>query len=295
MVGQQQAVRIGLLDRREKTLEQVSVIQIRRQAAGAIVYLCQRRSAEPVLAGANIQQPQLGFALIDLELRRQRAACIGHARERGNDQRYRRDGAVFAAILLPHGLHRQRILADRNGNIQLWTKLHADGLHGVEQRRVFAGMPDRSHPVCRQLDLAQRSDRRCRQIRDRLADGHARRRGRRQHGDRRALAHGHRFAAVTVEIGQSHRAIGHRHLPGTDHRIARTQATDSAITDRDQKRFAADCRQTQHALDRFLERDAVQIRNDVQALRLALGVALHLRQLAEQHIHRQVDRDIATQ
>ncbi len=149
-------------------------------------------------------------------------------------------------------------------------------------------MTDRGHPVRREphfveLDVGRR------EIGQRLADRHARRGGRVEQRERRALAHRHRLAGVAFEIVEHHRAIGDRHLPRPDHRIARAESADRAIADRDQERLAADRRHAQHARDRIVEPDAVDIGDEVEALGRVLRVAVHARRLAEQHVERKID------
>ena len=43
------------------------------------------------------------------------------------------------------------------------------------------------------------------------------------------------LAAVAQVVGQGHRQVRYRHLPGADHLIAGHQTGDGAITDGDQK------------------------------------------------------------
>ena len=99
-----------------------------------------------------------------------------------------------------------------------------------------------------------------RDVRDRLADSHASRRRRVDQRERRALAHRHRLARVAVEIHQRDRDVGDRHLPRSDHRIARAQAADGAIADRHQKRLVGDRRQLQHAIRGVPDGHAAQAR-----------------------------------
>ena len=166
-------------------------------------------------------------------------------------------------------------------------------LHRIEQARVFAGMAGRGHPVGRQLDALQRLHRRGAQVGDRLADRHARGGGGIEQRQRRALADRHRFAGVAVESGQRDRAIGDRHLPRADHLVARGQAADGAIADGDQEVLGRDGRMREHAQAGFVqvERRGRQFRPARR--RRMRGVAMHLRRLAEQHVHRQVDGEVA--
>ena len=87
-----------------------------------------------------------------------------------------------------------------------------------------------------------------------------------------------------MKVGQSHGAIGHRHLPGTDHLVAVAQAAHAAIANRDQKAFGRHCRMRQHVGDGLLQAYARQIQGGKLALH-GLHVAVHFGRLAQQHIH----------
>jgi hypothetical protein len=113
-----------------------------------------------------------------------------------------------------------------------------------------------------------------------------------QQRHRCALGHCHGFARVAFEIGQRHRAIGDRHLPGADHRVARAQAADTAIADRDQETLRTHAGHAQHALYRFVQADAGDIGHYFHARFAARGLALHARWFAEQHVEGQIN-DVA--
>ena len=296
VVGQQQALGIGFLHQGEQALQALGIVQVRRHAAAAVEGLGQRRGAEAIAAAAQIDQPQVRLAPVQAQLRGQRLAHVGDPGEAGHHQRDRRHGALLAGLrVLPNGLHGHRILAHRHRDAQLGTQLLGHGMHGIEQRRVLALVVDRGHPVGGQADMAQLADRRGGQVGDGLAHRDARGVGAGQQRHRGALGHGHGLAGIAVEIQQGHRAVGHRHLPRADHRVARAQPTDAAIADGDQERLAADHRQAQHATQRLAQLDAGQVRHQVHARLATLGVAVHARRLAEQHVHRQVDHvDVAT-
>ena len=96
-----------------------------------------------------------------------------------------------------------------------------DRPHRVVQARVLAGVAGRRHPVGRQLHVAEARDGRRGDVGERLGHRHARRGGRVQQRQRRALAHRHRLAGVAVVAGGGDGGVGHRHLPGPHHLVAR--------------------------------------------------------------------------
>ena len=183
------------------------------------------------------------------------------AGERGDDQRHRRHRALFDSPWLPDDLHRHRILADRNRDTERGTQLHADRVHRVVQARrphLDDRRPPSSSPTCapRRGAPAQRRD---------------------WSAPRRppcAPMPPHRAGpAACARPSPSPRRHGRRNRPGSrrnrqpaparpDHRIARTQAADAAVADRDQEGLAADRREAQHALDRLVEFDAFGIGDD---------------------------------
>ncbi len=164
--------------------------------------------------------------------------------------------ALSVAVLVPRRAHRHRILADRNADAERRAKLHRDGAHRVVERGILAGMPCRRHPVGRELDVRKPRNARGGDVGDRFADRHAARGGRVDQRQRRALAHRHRLACVTVEVHQRDGDVRHRNLPGADHLIARAQAADGAIADGDEERLVGDGRKLQHAIRGVVHRDA---------------------------------------
>ena len=74
---------------------------------------------------------------------------------------------------------------------------------------------------------------------DGLADGHPRRRWGVDDGQWSTFAHGHGFAASTVEGGSGDGNIADWDLPGANHLIASDQTADCAITNGNQEFLAA--------------------------------------------------------
>src|SRR6185437_4383671 len=110
-------------DRVEQAAQAFGVFEIGRHAAAAFVGLRQYRTAEAVAAGAEIDEPEFGLARVHAQLRCQRIAYVADPRERADDQRHRRDGALLALAVAPQRAHRQRILADRDRNAERGTQL----------------------------------------------------------------------------------------------------------------------------------------------------------------------------
>ena len=203
MIGEQRSVRVQRLHRREELRESIGRVDVGRLVAELAVNLREDRSTEPIAAAAEIDQQQLGIARIANQERRQGATCVGDARKCRHDQRHRPDHLSLAAgdiIVAPRGAHRQRVLSDRNRDPERGAQLDCDALHRVEQRRIFARITGRGHPVGRELDVGELRDRcRC-NVGQCFTDGHPSRRGRIEHRDGRSLAHRHRFAGVTLEV-----------------------------------------------------------------------------------------------
>ena len=87
-----------------------------------------------------------------------------------------------------------------------------------------------------------------------------------QSGQGRAFAHAHGFAFEALVVGQGHRAVGHRHLPRTDHLVTVGQATHSAVADGDQEAFARHGGVAQHLDHRVLQAHTGQIHRGADAL-----------------------------
>ncbi|MNO36922.1 hypothetical protein D3C76_269980 [compost metagenome] len=155
VVGQQVTVGIQALDHGEEGLEVFGVVDVRCLAAQLAVGLREDRGAHAVLATAEVDQDQIGLALVHPQLRGQGLADVGNRSKTGDDQRQRRGDGFLFALFAPAGLHRHRVLAHRNGQTQLRAQLHADGLDRVVQAGVFTRMAGSRHPVGRQLDVGQ--------------------------------------------------------------------------------------------------------------------------------------------
>ncbi|MCY1416500.1 hypothetical protein D9M71_320070 [compost metagenome] len=155
VVGQQVAVGVQALDHGEEGLEVFGVVDVRCLAAQLAVGLREDRGAHAVLATAEVDQDQIGLALVHPQLRGQGLADVGNRSKTGDDQRQRRGDGFLFALFAPAGLHRHRVLAHRNGQTQLRAQLHADGLDRVVQAGVFTRMAGSRHPVGRQLDVGQ--------------------------------------------------------------------------------------------------------------------------------------------
>ena len=164
--------------------------------------------------------------------------------------------AFLTPVLLPRRAHRHRVLADGDADAEPRAEVEGHRLHGVEEGGVLAGGAGGRHPVGRELDARERRDRRRGQVGEGLADRHAPGGGAVDDRDRRALAHGEGLARVALEGQQRRRAVGDRHLPRADHRVARAEAADRAVADRDQERLVGHRRVEQDAPDGLGEVDA---------------------------------------
>ena len=201
---------------------------------------------------------------------------------------------MVAVGVAPRRAHRQAVLADRDADAERRTQVDADGSHGVEQRGVFARLAGRGHPVGRQLHPRDGADAGRRQVRERLAHRHSSRRRCVDDRERRALAHRHRLAENGIEAHRGDGDIGDRHLPTTDHLIARGHAADRAVTDGDQERLVRHRRKAQDAIERLAHVEPRGVERRRTALD-AFDVALRARRLAQQHLEIHVDRTIGEQ
>ena len=271
----------------KKRAQARGIVEVGRRVAELRRTTC--ASAEPprrLRPRAEIDRAAARCRRVERELRRQRAAHV--ARPARTPTTISDTGAVTllrARRRRRHArAHRQRVLADRNRDAERRAQLHADRAHRVVQRGVLARLAGGGHPVRRQLDVAERCDRRGGEVGDRLADRHARRRRRVEQRERRALAHRHRLAGVAVEVGERDRAVGDRHLPRADHLVARDQAADGAIADGDRGtscRRRSGSRSTRYAASRSV--DARRGRAAARRARRASTSRVHPRRLAEQH------------
>ena len=244
------------------------------------------------MATAEIDQDQRRVAGIGAELRRQRPPHVINRRKRGNNQRHRRGDCLVLPLLTPGRAHRQRILADRNADAERRAQFHADCAHRIEQCRVLARLTAGGHPVGRQLDVGDVAYRRRGDVGNGFANRHPARSRRVDDSQRRALAHRHRLSQIAFVAHDRDRAVRDRHLPRPDHLIAHRQSAHGAIADRDQERLVGHRRQAQHALAGIGQRNAAQI-DRRKILAHMSHIAMHLRRLAEQHVHRHVDRRVA--
>ncbi len=292
VVGEEFSGAGQFLNRREEALQPRRVVEIRRHVADLSKDLRQGRPTQAILAHAQIDQEQLGFAHVGSKLRRERAANVGGRRECADDERERRGHALFLAVFPPHRAHGHGVLAHRNGDAEGRGQLFANGADGVVEAGVLAGMTGGRHPVGRQLDLADVADGRAGDVGDGLADRQADRGRGVEQRDRRAFAHGHGLAGEGVVAGGGHRGVGHRHLPRPDHLVARDESRDRAVADGDEEGLVRHRGQAQHARDGLAQIDT---RGGERLLRdsCALDVANHLGRLAQEHRQRHVDGLVA--
>ena len=250
-------------DRADERTQAAGVVAVRRVVADAAIDLRQAGRAEAIAAGTQVDEQQARGAAVEPQLRRERAAHVLDRRERRDDQRHRRNDLARAIGRIPRGLHRQRVLADRNRDAERGAEFFAHRVHGVVEVRVLARLAAGGHPVRGQPDVFDAANVGGDDVGDGLGDGHAARCGGVEQRERRALTHRHRLAVRREIVSDRDRDVAHRDLPRTDQRIATDHAADRAVADRDQERLVRDGRQAQHAQRGFthvchvLRREAV--------------------------------------
>ncbi len=292
VVSQQVTVGIEALDHREERFQVFGIIDVWSLLAELAMHLGENRGAHAVLATAEVDQDQVGGALVHAQLRGQGLTDVSHWRETGHDQGHRRGDSLVFAVVIPARGHGHRVLAHRNGNAQLRAQFHADRFHGVVQTRVFTRVTGRRHPVRRQFDVGELVDARGGNVGDGFADGHAARRRCVQQSQRSTLAHGHRFTGVDVEAGGGDGHVGHRDLPRADHLVTGHEAGDGAVADGDQEALARDGRVMQDALDAIGDVEGRRI-EIVAQLVFTYYRTVHARGFAQQHFQRHVHRAVA--
>ena len=90
---------------------------------------------------------------------------------------------------------------------------------------------------------------------------------------------------VVAVVQQTHGAVGHRHLPRADHRVAHRQATDGPVGNGDQEALAGHGRQLQDLHGQRVEVQFGQFHAGQFAGCGGPALAAQLRRLAEQHAH----------
>ena len=302
VVGEHPALLAQLRERRGEALEELRLVEVGRRCGGRAADeprgLRQHRSAEAIPAAREVDEHEHGVTLVGAQLRRPAAAHIADRRERRDDERHGRDHGLRRTVrrvtLAPRGTHRQRILADGDGDAERGTELLADRLDRGEERGVLAGFTAGRHPVGGEPHIAERADIGREDVGDGLGDREPRRGRRVEQRDRRALAHRHRLAGVAEVVGRGDAAVRHRHLPGPDHLVARDHAADRTVADGDEEGLVGHRREPQHAAQRLARVDARGVEGLPRRFE-PLHIAGHARRLAEQHLDGHVDRRIAEQ
>jgi hypothetical protein len=134
---------------------------------------------------------------------------------------------------------RQRVLADGDGDAERGAELIADGAHRCRTARVLARLAAAAIQLAERRTSASRSTPAAARLVS--ASPTAMRPTRRvEHRERGALAHRHRLARVALVVRERQRDVGDRHLPAPDHRVARHEAADGAVADRDEERLVRD-------------------------------------------------------
>jgi hypothetical protein len=196
---------------------------------------------------------------------------------------------MIAGRILPRGPHGQGVLAHRDGHPQRGTQVHSHRTHRGIEVRILARLAAGGHPIRGQADVRETADVRRENIGQRFRHGQSSRGGRVQHRHRRALAHGHGFAAIAVVTVQGHGNIGNRYLPGSHHLVAADHSADAAVTDGDQKRLVGNRGQTEQPVQGLADRrsGARQMRGGLED---GPHIAGHARRLAQQYLNRHIHR-----
>ena len=291
MIGQQVILLQHFLHREVEITHQLYIVHVRPLLADLPVNLGQDRRPQsiPALPEVEYEQPAV---LVRHQFRRHRLTHIADRSKRRHNKRQGAGNRLLLILVLPHGLHRQRILADRDGDAQLRTNLHADRLDRVEQAGILARMTGCRHPVGRQHDPGQVTGTGRRQVGQRLADRHAPGCRRIQQGQRCAFTHTHRLAAITFKISQGYGNVGDRYLPGPNHLVASDQATDATVTNRDQEGLVGHGRMLQYPVHRILQVDRRGIEWRLLDL-LMLDIPVHARRFPKQDIQRHIHRAVS--
>ena len=201
---------------------------------------------------------------------------------------------MHAGVVAPRRAHRQRILTDRDRDAEGGAEFHRHRLDRVEQVRVLSGLPAGGHPVRREHHALDARDVRGHDVGERLRHCHPARRPRIEQREGRALSHRHRFPGVSAEAAQGHRAVGHRHLPRTHHRVAGDKPADGAVGDGHQERLVGHRRHAQHPFQGGTDFDPPDLDpTGVEWTRRRWQpnhVAVQAGKIAEQGSHRHGDR-----
>ena len=273
VIGEQQACRAQLGDRREEAAQPLRIVEVRRARRPA------RRTPAPAPSrpadcgrarGRRATSEVVALACAAAGVSVRRTSVTGANAVTMSDT-----GAATLVALPPRATSCCIDSESLPTGMAIPSAGHssiADGAHrfvqGARPRRVARGR----HPVRRQPDLRQRAISAASDVGDRLADRQARRGRRVEQRHRRALAHRHRLAGVAIVIRERDRHVGDRDLPRSHHLIAADEPADGAIADRDQERLVGDRRQPQHAERRLAQVDRARCRT-----RRRCGAALRRR------------------
>ena len=102
------------------------------------------------------------------------------------------------------------------------------------------------------------------------------------------LTHCHGLTGQCLVIRHAHRHVRHRHLPRTDHLVAHDHACHRPVTDGNQEGLVGYGRQSQHTVDGIAHVNT-GCHKRLMCNRHPLHITQHLRRLAEQQAHRQID------
>ena len=153
MVGKHPVIVLSLF---HQLKERVNILRgdVGGGAAHLLPHLREHRATHPIPAAAQIYQQQRRILAGRQDRCQYRANVVTGGKCRHNQRDGRSHSAVFA-LFLPHGAHGHRVLADGDRNAERRTKVAAHGGDRVVKDRFIPLKTRCTHPVCRQLDVAQ--------------------------------------------------------------------------------------------------------------------------------------------
>ena len=260
-------------------------------AEGAVDLRERGRAERPLAFRAERHVDEGGLLLraCPLHVGREREPNVADGRERGDDERERRDLLFLLALrVAPHGVHRARVLAHGNGDAEFRAELQAHLLNRVVEDRVLAGVAARGHPVGGEADGGEVAHVHAGEVHDRLGDGEPPRRGPVEERDRGAFARRHRLTLERLVAERRHGRVGDGKLVGAHHLVAGDAPRHRAVGDGDEERLVGDGGQVENPRERVHRADALERDRAVRGLD-ALHLAHHARRLAEQDLDGHVD------
>ena len=256
------------------------MIQIRHLVAHLSINLCERGTAEPLLASCQIYQEQHRLTR-DIQYGRRRTAHIRHRCKCGHDKGQRRRHAETVFVLIPAAGHGHGILSNRDRNTERGAKIKRNGLNCLKEIRILSGLTCRRHPIGAKMNIRQFADPGAGDVGYRLSDRHTATGRGIDECKRCPLSHRDRFPGMTIETCCRDTGICHGNLPRPNHLIPHDLPADTSVTDSHEEGLVGDGRQAQHPIQRFTHCNAVQIKIRIRT-RAAESFPMHPRCIAKE-------------